>query len=71
MSTTIAGWKRYEYDGINLLRVDEKYDDDNPTPAGPGVELLGHGAGRRSHRTPNREVAGPVHGDVLLLRPLV
>jgi len=26
VSTTITGWKRYEYDGINLLRVDEKYD---------------------------------------------
>jgi len=26
VSTTITSWKRYEYDGINLLRVDEKYD---------------------------------------------
>lgn len=25
-STTITNWKRYEYDGLNLLRVDEKYD---------------------------------------------
>jgi hypothetical protein len=25
-STTIVNWNRYEYDGINLLRVDEKYD---------------------------------------------
>jgi len=31
VSTTITSWKRYEYDGINLLRVDEKCDDDNPT----------------------------------------
>ena len=26
VETTIESWKRYEYDGINLLRVDEKYD---------------------------------------------
>ena len=26
MKVTIESWKRYEYDGINLLRVDEKYD---------------------------------------------
>jgi RHS repeat-associated protein len=25
-STTITNWKRYEYDGLNLLRIDEKYD---------------------------------------------
>jgi len=25
-STTITSWKRYEYDGLNLLRVDERYD---------------------------------------------
>ncbi|NUN96839.1 MAG: hypothetical protein HUU16_11760, partial [Candidatus Omnitrophica bacterium] len=26
VSTTITSWKRYEYDGLNLLRVDERYD---------------------------------------------
>ncbi|MBV6481478.1 MAG: hypothetical protein DIKNOCCD_01201 [bacterium] len=25
-STTITSWRRYEYDGLNVLRVDEKYD---------------------------------------------
>jgi hypothetical protein len=25
MTVTIESWKRYEYDGIDLLRVDEKY----------------------------------------------
>jgi len=31
VSTTITSWKRYEYDGLNLLRVDERYDNDVPT----------------------------------------
>jgi hypothetical protein len=30
VSTTIDSWKRYEYDGLKLLRVDERYDNDNP-----------------------------------------
>jgi RHS repeat-associated protein len=25
-STSITSWRRYEYDGLNLLRVDDKYD---------------------------------------------
>jgi len=29
---TIVSWLRYEYDGLNLLRIDEKYDGE--TPAG-------------------------------------
>ena len=27
---TIVSWLRYEYDGLNLLRIDEKYDGDDP-----------------------------------------
>ena len=29
---TIVSWLRYEYDGLNLLRIDERYDGE--TPAG-------------------------------------
>jgi len=29
---TIVSWVRYEYDGLNLLRIDERYDGE--TPAG-------------------------------------
>jgi RHS repeat-associated protein len=28
-STTITSWRRYEYDGLNLLRVDERYDSNS------------------------------------------
>jgi len=27
---TITSWLRYEYEGLNLLRIDERYDDDDP-----------------------------------------
>jgi len=27
---TILSWLRYEYEGLNLLRIDERWDDDNP-----------------------------------------
>jgi len=29
VSTTVANWRRFEYDGIQLLRVDERYDSDS------------------------------------------
>jgi RHS repeat-associated protein len=28
-SSTITSWRRYEYEGLNLLRVDEKYDSNS------------------------------------------
>ena len=27
---TMVSWLRYEYDGLNLLWIDEKYDGDDP-----------------------------------------
>ena len=27
---TVTSWLRFEYEGINLLRIDERYDDDTP-----------------------------------------
>ncbi|MCG3198407.1 MAG: hypothetical protein GHCLOJNM_02907 [bacterium] len=41
-SWTVVSHRRYEYDGLNLVRLDERYDADTPPDGGSSLEPQPH-----------------------------